>query len=343
MRYAKDPTHLIAAFTLVLASAVVLLTLPLSSAAQQPELTPAPLAPGGKLQVLSTTSIVADVVSQIGGDAAEVKALLPAGTDPHTFEPTPQDLTAVTRADVIFASGAGLEHFIEKMLTNAGANVPVVYLSEGVQLREMLPGEGEQHEAEESAGELQGGASLQDQAAEDGDHDPHTWTSPINVIVWTHNAAAALSQLDPAHSDDYAARAAAYEGELNTLDAWISEQVSQIPAERRKLVSDHLTLGYFADRYGFMLIGAIIPGFSTASQPSAQELAQLQDLVREHGVPAVFVSFSVNDTLSRRLAEDTNVKLVKLYSEALGPAASGTETYLDFMRYNTNAIVQALK
>jgi manganese/iron transport system substrate-binding protein len=178
---------------------------------------------------------------------------------------------------------------------------------------------------------------------ENGGQDPHTWFSPIGVMVWVTNTTNALVGLDPTHAAGYQARAQDYQQKLAQLDEWIKAQVAQIPPQDRKLVTDHLEFGYFADRYGFEQVGAVIPAFSTSAQPSAQEMAQLEDAIRLQGVKAVFVSNIVNDSLSKRVASDTGVHLVTLFDGSLGPAGSGAETYLDFMRYDTTAMAQALK
>jgi manganese/iron transport system substrate-binding protein len=292
-------------------------------------LTPVTLQPGQRLKALATTNIVGDVVKQVGGDAIDLTILLPLGTDPHTFNPTPRDLAAISDAQAIFANGAGLEVFLTSMLKNAGTSTPVIAVSDGIPLRHLAtdqPGPTPSPGQEENAG-----------------NDPHTWFSPISVIAWVHNIEPALAGLDPAHAADYKARAADYEQKLTQLDAWIKEQVAQIPPANRKLVTDHLEFGYFADRYGFEQTGAVIPSFSTAAQPSAQDLAQLEDAVHKQGVKAIIVSNIVNDSLARRVAGDTGVQLVTLFDGSLGPAGSGAETYLEFMRYDTNVIVNALK
>jgi len=278
-----------------------------------------------KLQIVATTSIVADVVSIIGGEAIELTVLLPANGDPHTFEPRPADIAKVNAADTVFISGAGLEVFLDTLLENAG-QAAIVSVSAGLPLL--------------AAG---------DEHGEDPDHagqevnDPHVWFDPTNVMVWASNIAAALSELDPPNASLFAANAAAYQSQLAELDAWIFEQVQQIPAGQRVLVSDHAVFGYFGQRYGFELAGAVVPGFSTLAEPAAQEFARLQDTLRELKVSAIFVGIAANPTLAERLAEDSGIALVFVYTGGLsapdGPAAS----YLDMMRFNTAAIVAALK
>ncbi len=283
----------------------------------------------GKLQVLATTSIVADVVRQVGGDYVQVTQLLPLGTDPHTFEPRPQDAAAIADAQIVFANGAGLEEFLEPLLESAGATDKLVEVSEGI---ELLPFEGEEHhhEGEGEEHHHEGG-------------DPHTWMDPNNVLVWVENIAAALSEADPAHADAYRANAEAYAAELRALDEWIRQQVARVPAENRYLVSDHAVFGYFAHEYGFTQLGTITGSFSTGASPSAQELAALEDQIRAYGVKAVFVGADVNQNLARQIAQDTGVQLVPLYHGSLTNASGPAPTYLEFMRYNVSAIVEALK
>ena len=295
-----------------------------------PELHAAPLAEGEKLRVVATTSLVADVVKQVGGERLELHMLVPLGADPHAFVPAPQDAAAVANAQVIFINGAGLETFMEPLLESAGTEVPVVSVSYGIPL-------------------LEGPAHDEDVAeeAEDAHHheegDPHMWFSPRNVKVWVQNIERALSALDPASADFYAANAAAYTRELEALDLWIQEQVAQIPPANRKLVTDHTVFTYFAAAYGFEQVGAIFPGYSTVAAPSAQELAQLEDAIRQFAVPAIFVGLTVNPAVAEQVAQDTGVRVVMIYHGSLSEAGGPADSYLKFMRYNVNAIVEALR
>lgn len=292
-------------------------------------LAPVALGVGEKLRVLATTGIVADIVANVGGDKIDLAQLLPVGADPHTFQPSPQDLARVADTHLIFANGMGLETFLDEMIANAGGEAAVVHVSEGIELRELAAEEAHPDEAEADH-EHEGG-------------DPHTWTTPANAIIFVGNIEQALSALDPENAATYAANAAAYERQLQELDRWVTEQIGLIPPENRQLVTDHATFGYYADRYGLTQAGAVIPSFSTSAEPSAQELAALEDRIKEYGVKAVFVGTSVNPALSKQVAEDTGVALVTLYTGSLGPAGSGVETYIDYIRYNTHAIVTALK
>jgi ABC-type Zn uptake system ZnuABC Zn-binding protein ZnuA len=316
---------------------------------------PGDLAEGEKLQVIATTSIVADIVRQVGGELIDLNLLLPIGTDPHTFQPTPRDLAGVADADVIFANGMGLEEFLAEMIANAGGEAATVHVSHGIAARQFEAGDAHAHEGEEPEHEAeehhQHEGEEHEHEAEDheGEHhhhegaDPHTWTTPANAIVFVLNIEQALSALDPANAPSYAANAEAYAAELAELDGWVKTQIETIPAENRGLVTDHTAFGYYADRYGLEQVGAVIPSFSTAAEPSAKELAELEDAIRAYGVKAIFVGSTVNPALSERVAQDTGVRLLTLYTGSLGPAGSGVESYIDYIKYNTNTIVEGLQ
>lgn len=287
---------------------------------------------GEPVPVVATTGIVADIVQQVGGSRISLTTLLPVGVDPHSFEPTPRDLATVANARLVFTSGVGLESFMDALLKNAGGQAEVVAVSDGVELRRLTAAELAAHQAEE-AGE----------AHAEEDVDPHTWTSPANARIFVDNIRQALSRVDPVHAAEYQANARTYQARLDELDRWVQAQIDTIPAENRILVTDHVTFGYYADRYGLQQAGAVIPAFSAAAEPSAANLAALTDAIKRYHVKAIFVGNTVNPILARQIAADTGVKLVPLYTGSLGPAGSGAESYLDYIRYNTTAIVEALR
>ena len=287
-------------------------------------------ARSGRLEIIATTTIVGDVVKQVAGDALEVEVLLPPGIDPHGFQPTPQDVVRIAEADVIFANGAGLEEFLEPMLKNAGGNAEVVYVSEGISLLEAEEVHGHEGESES-------------EAEEHAEGDPHTWFDPNNVILWTENIERKLSTLDPSNASSYAANASDYQDQLIELDAWIQGEVSQLPEANRQLVTDHTSFTYFTSRYGFEQVGAVIPSYSTLSEPSAQELAILEDAIRDLGVKAIFVGENASPGLMERVAKDTGVQLISLYNGSLSGPDGPAPNYLEFMRYNVSVIVEALK
>ena len=276
---------------------VAALALTLSACGSSVPTTPNDAAAGGSqpLKVVATTTIVGDVVRNVGGDAIDLTVMLPAGADPHGFEPAPVDIAAVNKADAVFINGLQLESFLTAMMENAGGNARIVAVSDGI-----TPIEGTEEHTQEA-----------DPEEEDahGANDPHTWTDPNNVMVWVDNIQRALSELDPANAETFAANAAAYKAELQALDSWIRDEVATVPEASRKLVTDHTVFGYFADRYGFQQAGAVVPGYSTLSEPSAQEVASLEDTLRALGVKAIFVGNTVNSALSQRVADDTGIKV----------------------------------
>ena len=293
------------------------------------------LSHGEKLKVVATTNIVGDLARNVGGDKIELTAMLPIGADSHTYAPAPQDAASVADAHVVFVNGLHLEEFLEELIENAGGEAPVVAVSAHIETRQF-------NEAAEQ------GHGHEDETHEDEEHghegaDPHVWMTPVNAIIMVHNIEHALSELDPANAETYETNAEAYEAQLEALDAWVKTQIETIPVENRELVTDHEAFGYYADRYGLEIVGTVIPAYSTNAEPSAQELAQLQAAIEEFDTKAIFVGTTMNPVLAQRIAGDTGTKLIALYTESLGEAGSGAETYLNYIRYNTTAIVEALK
>jgi len=281
--------------------------------------------PDGRLQVVATTSIVGDVVGNIGGELIELTVLVPPGGDPHTFEPRPQDIAAVSDAQVVFANGLGLEEALKGVL-EANVKGTLVEVSDGLAVIPLQ--DKDEHEGAQP---------------EHGTGDPHTWMDPNNVIIWAGNIATALAEADPTNRATYQANAESYMAELRELDAWIRQQVEQVPPKQRKLVSDHAVLGYFAAEYGFEQVGLVIPALSSSAAPSAQELAALVDAIRAQDVQAILVGTTVNPALSEQVANDTGAELVFIYTGSLSQPGGEASSYIQLMRYNVQTIVDTLK
>jgi ABC-type Zn uptake system ZnuABC Zn-binding protein ZnuA len=279
--------------------------------------------PDTRINVVATTTIVGDVVKNIGGDAIHLDVLLPVGTDPHSFQPTPQDVIKVTKADVVFMNGIGLEEYMESLLENADSRDRIVNVSKGVPLLKT--------------------SNQYDQDIQHETNDPHVWMDPNNVVVWVDNIEATLSIIDPENSTLYGTNKENYLLALFELDQQIRNQVAQIPESQRKLVTDHQVFGYFANRYGFNQVGTIIPGYSTLAEPSALDLAELEDNIRDLNVKVILVGNTVNPSLAERIAQDTGTQLVFVYTGSLTEPGGLADNYLDFIRYNTNAIISATK
>ena len=284
---------------------------------------------GDTLQIVATTSIVGDVVAQVAGEQVSITTLLPPNSDPHTYQPTPQDIATISKADVLFANGAGLEVFLEPILENADAEEKTVDLSDDINLL--------------TADEHSDSGRDEDQNIDHDSQDPHVWMNPNNVIAWVNVIQETLSELDPAHAAEYQNNARSYRAELSELDTWITTQVADIPFQQRTLVMDHLVFGYFAEEYGFQQAGAVIPGFSTLAEPSAQQVAEIIDTIEKFGVKVIFVSDTAPPGIAERVAEDTGSQLVYLHTGSLTEPGGLASNYIDYMRYNVSAIVQALQ
>ncbi|MFO7539573.1 MAG: metal ABC transporter substrate-binding protein [Chloroflexota bacterium] len=282
----------------------------------------------GKLRVVATTSIIGDIVSRVGGDAIELTILMGPGVDAHSYQASAAELTAVADAHVVFINGWDLEEGLIHDLENIAEGIPLVPVSANIKPLAF---------AEDDDGH---------DDAHDHEADPHTWFNPHLVEQWVENIEHALHDLDPANEELYEANAAAYLEELEELIAYIEARVAEIPVERRKLVTNHDTFGYFAQEYGFEVVGTIIPSVSTVAEPSARELAQLVDRMQAEGVCTIFTESVASEQLARAVTEEltdcAEVQVLRLFTDAVGEAGSGAETYLDMMRINIDTIVTGL-
>lgn len=286
------------------------------------------------LQVIATTSVIGDVVSQVGGEAIQLTTLIPPGQDAHSYEPATRDLAAAAEADVIFVNGWKLEERLVDNLENVAEGASLVPVSANIAPLAV----GEQGHEE--------GANHEDDHSHNGS-DPHVWFSIHNVEQWVANIERTLSVLDPANAEVYARNAAAYLAQLEELATYADAQLATIPAEKRVLVTNHDSFAYFARDYGFELLGSVIPGTSTLAEPSANELARLVQLMREHGVCTIFTETSVSDSLAQTVAAELThceqLQVLPLYTGAIGPAGSGADSYIGMFRANVDTIVQGLK
>jgi ABC-type Zn uptake system ZnuABC Zn-binding protein ZnuA len=261
-------------------------------------------------EVLVVESFLADIAQNIAGEQEQIGLLIPPGADPHTFQPTPQDVAKIANSQMLIANGAGLEEWLQVVIDNAGGERLVVEAAEGLMESSDRPG------------------------------DPHFWLDPNYVIHYANQLRDGFIQIDPGGEARYAENTNEFIDQLEELDAWISEQVEQIPADRRLLVTNHESFGYFADRYGFEIIGTIVPSVSTGSSPSAQQLVELVEAIRATRTGAIFLESGSNPELAEQLAREAGVTvIVDLRTQPLFPQ----EGYIEMMKYNTQAIVEALR
>jgi zinc/manganese transport system substrate-binding protein len=253
-------------------------------------------------KVIATTVQITALTTAVAGDRIELKGLIPAGADPHEYEPRASDLVALEGAALILRHGIGLDDWLDRTL-KAGKRATVVTVTRGVRLQK---------------------------GEEDGKpvDDPHVWHDPANAKKMVDNIAAALDRIDPAHKAAYDANAIAYKKRLDGARAQVLAIINEIPLASRKLVTDHDALGYFAQAFGLKIIGAVIPGTSTQAEPSARDVAKLLETIKKERVKAIFAEASVNSKLATTLAKEAGVKIVDdLYGdslEALGGRSAGS-------------------
>ena len=299
-----------------------------------------------RLRVVATTTIIADVAQNVGGDLVEVVALVPPDADAHAFQLTPNAVVAVTEADVVLANGAGLETFLGDLLEQ----VEITVVSNGIPVLTAADTTHEQAEDADHENDIIGIIGEDtlcepEHLAEDdhGSCDPHVWMSVQNVMIWTDNIAAAFAVADPDNADTYLANADNYKSDLSVLDADIRQMVASIPEDQRVLVTNHDFLSYFADAYGFEIIGTVMPGTSTLSEPDPRHIADLVELITEGKLPAIFAEASTDTRLIDVVASETASAVVTtLYSGALSDADGLASTYIDYMHHNVQIIVEAL-
>ena len=291
---------------------------------------------GDRLEVVATTTQIGDWVREVGGEAVSVDQVLEPNTDPHDYEPRPSDVAAAAGATVVFASGDGLDAWIDQIVSDSGSDAEVVDLGAGVP--EHLPGEGEEGHAEHE-GEEHGEEG--EEHGHDSAFDPHWWHDPRNAEAAVREIERELSAVDPDDADLFARNADAYLARLHALDAGIARCLDQIPAGERKLVTDHDAFGYFAHRYGIDVVGAVIPSQTTQAQASAKDVSALIDLIEREGVKAVFPESSLSASVAEAIARQTGASSdYELFGDTLGPEGSPGATYLGMEAANADAVVR---
>lgn len=312
--------------------------------------------------VAVTTTILGDVVAELVGELAEVEVIMPVNADPHEFQPSARQAAALRSADLVVANGGGFEEGLDDTLRSAqGDGVSVFEAVDHVALLAAGDVGGSDDPAHDDDGDHDGDEARADDhdgddgGADDGDDgggddhghegtDPHVFTDPARMAEVAEALAGSLTDQVPAlDTDAFRDRAAAYVDELRALDAEIEDILGPVPAERRKLVTNHDVFTYFADRYDFEVVGAVIPSTTTQAAASAAQIDALARLVEAEGVPAVFADTSSPDDLAETLAAEVgDVAVVELFSESLGAEGSGADTYAGMVRTNATRIAEAL-
>ena len=271
-------------------------------------------ASDASLTAVATTTHVGDFVRQVGGRRVQVEQILEPNTDPHDYEPRPSDAAALRDADAVFQSGGDLDEWLGELIDSAGGDAEPVQLIDFVR-------------------------TIRDQ----GDADPHWWQDPRNAERAVDPIRDALAEADPGGRDVYRRNAAAYVVRLRRLDRDVADCIERVPSARRKLVTTHDALGYYAERYGLDVVGALIPSLSSQAQPSAKDTAELVGQIERLDVRAIFPESSLNPKLERAVARETGAEVGEaLWADTLGSEGSSGATYIDAIRANTEAIVGGL-
>lgn len=274
------------------------------------------------VRVVATTSVLGDVVRNVLGEAGDVEVLMPVGADPHSFQVSARQAAAMREADLLVVNGLGLEEGMTEAIDGAAAEGTALAVAASFiqPLPVARPGEGH------------------------GAWDPHLWTDPRRMGQVVAGLAGILAGLDPDCAAEWRGQADAYLQELLALDGEIEDLVAAVPEARRVLVTNHGSLAYFADRYGFEVLGTLIPGGDTLAAPSPADLAALVEAMRDRDVRAIFAETTRPTDVAEAVAAEVGdgVRVVSLYTGSLGPEGSGAETYITMQRTNARLIVEAL-
>ncbi|ODC04914.1 metal ABC transporter substrate-binding protein [Terasakiispira papahanaumokuakeensis] len=268
------------------------------------------------IDVVTSFTVLSDVVQHVGGEHVNVKSLVPPNGDPHAFEPSPEDAKALGSAAVSFISGEGLENWFQRLATASGAHIDPVVVSKGIQTHTF---EDEGHAVT----------------------DPHVWNSIPNVLIWVDNIEQALIAADPEDADAFKDNADAYRQSLRTLNEQIHQQINAVPKAQRKVLTSHDAFGYYGEEYGVTFLSPL--GMSTETEASAADVAQLIDQIKAQHIKVYFIENSNDARLIKQIAKATNARPGgELYPEALSEADGPAPTYEALMRYNTDQIVRAI-
>ena len=267
--------------------------------------------PTARLPVVTSTTVFVDMIQQVGGDRVEAFSIVPAGSDPHTFQPTPRDVQRASRARVAVWNGLGLDEAAEEAVAELGVpDLVTVTLSAGI----------EPIADDEHAG------------------NPHLWLDPTLAERYVQRIRDGLIEADPANAATYTANADRYLGEIAELDAFAFEQIATIPPERRKLVTFHDAFPYLARHYGLEVVAVVLK--SPGREPSAGEVAELVTQITAQQIPTVYKEPQLNARVLELAARDAGVQVRSLYSDALDDQV---RSYVDLMRYNVTSLVEGLR
>ncbi len=266
-----------------------------------------------KLHVVASFSVIGDMVRQVAGENVDLKTLVAAGGNVHEYEPTTADARILANADIVFVNGLGLEGWIKRLIVASGYKGRVITLTRGV-AAEIIAGQ----------------------------EDPHAWQDPRNAITYATNIRDALIAADTQDAGQYRSNADAYVRKLLALDAWGAGEINKVPKDKRKVICQHDSFGYFAQRYGVEFISPL--GVSMHGQPSAAMMARIIDQVRKQKITAVFLENMSDPRMMRQLQEDAGGRIGgTLYSDSLSSPSGPAPDYITMFRHNVTELVSAMQ
>lgn len=268
-----------------------------------------------KPKVVSSASMIWDMVKNIGGDKVEHGLIVPIGGDPHLHEPTPRDARMVASADQIFVNGLTFEGWISELIANSGTKAHVDTVTSGI--------------------------DAISSSVYENSYDPHAWMDAENGIIYADNILASLISLDPENTNYYQENHASYVQKLKELDAYIMNRIKEIPEAKRVLITSHDAFEYYGKKYGLRL--EAIMGISTEAEAQTSDIVRISKTIKESGVPAVFIESTINPKLLQQIAEDNGVAIGgELFADSIGDEESEAHSYYDMLKHNTDIIVNAL-
>ncbi len=266
--------------------------------------------------VVASASMIHDMLEVIGGEYIETATIVPIGSDPHLYEPTPSDVQLTSDAQLILVNGLTFEGWLNELIDNSGTKAKTIRVTEGVN------------------------AIASEEYANSA--DPHAWMDVQNAMIYADNIRKALSELIPEEAETFQFNYNVYKSQLQDLDIYVQEQIATIPETQRILVTSHDAFSYYGRRYGLKL--EALAGFSTEADPRTSDVIRVNKVISEHKLPAIFMESTINPKLLQQLAKDNDIKIGgKLYADSLGDKDGPAGSYIKMIRHNTDVIVTALK
>ncbi|MCC6815043.1 MAG: zinc ABC transporter substrate-binding protein [Saprospiraceae bacterium] len=269
-----------------------------------------------KPMVLSTASMWNDMCEIISGSLVQCDFIVPIGSDPHLYEPTPADLIKVNKADIILINGLTFEGWLSKLIDNSGTKARIIQITKGIKPIE---------------------STIYHNAT-----DPHAWMDVENAIIYSENIYKALSDLDPLHREEFHFNFQLYKKDLQDLHNYVLNVVASIPLEKRVLITSHDGFRYFGNKYGLVL--EPLQGTSTEADVQTATLLRINQLIKDKKIPAIFIESTINPKLIEQIQKENHILIGgKLYADSLGDSTSMSNTYIGMIRHNIDVIGSALR